>query len=196
MDKKRIYEYVKRALDVFFSVILLALLSIPMLIIAMLVTITSDGSVIFKQERVGADGRIFVCYKFRTMYKDTPADRPTNEFFDAESYITSIGRFLRKTSLDELPQLYNVLLGDMSLVGPRPLIPCETKAHELRKRCGVYRVRPGITGLAQIRGRDLLGTVDKVRYDVRYVSRLSFKEDIRIIGSTALQVAKRKDVTY
>ena len=198
MKKKASSSYllVKRVLDVMFSFILLLLLCLPMLIIALLIVLTSKGSAIFRQERVGKGGETFVCYKFRTMYADTPADLPTAKFENSHKYITPIGSFLRKSSLDELPQLYNVLRGDMSLVGPRPLIKCEGEIHEFRRRCGVYRVRPGITGLAQVNGRDRLPDIDKARYDARYSRNLSCAEDARIIRQTIFGAFSGKDVAF
>ncbi len=178
------YLYLKRILDIFFSAVLLVLLFIPMLILGVAVAATSKGGAIFKQPRIGLNGEIFICYKFRTMYTSAPKNRPTAEFDDAEKYITPIGRFLRKSSLDELPQLINVLKGDMSLVGPRPLIQEEAELHYLRKRCGVYNLRPGITGLAQINGRDMLSSTEKARLDARYSRHPSLPADTRIILKT------------
>ena len=178
------YLYLKRLLDIFLSVILIVLLFIPMLILGAAIAATSTGGAIFKQPRIGLNGEIFICYKFRTMYTNAPKNRPTAEFADAEKYITPIGRFLRKSSLDELPQLINVLRGDMSLVGPRPLIGEEAELHYLRKRCGVYAMRPGITGLAQINGRDMLSGTEKVRLDVIYTKRPSLFRDAKIIFKT------------
>ena len=170
-------------LDVLFSALLLVFLALPMACIALAVALSSRGGAIFRQERVGRNGKIFVCLKFRTMYEIAPHDRPSAEMRDGR-YVTPIGRFLRKTSLDELPQLWNVLRGEMSLVGPRPLIPCEDEVHRLRRRCGVDRLRPGMTGLAQIRGRDLLEDREKARLDTRYARRTSLFGDARIVGET------------
>ena len=178
------YLYLKRLLDIFFSAILIVLLFIPMLILGAAIAATSSGGAIFKQPRIGLNGEIFICYKFRTMYTNAPKNRPTAEFNDAEKYITPIGRFLRKSSLDELPQLINVLRGDMSLVGPRPLISEEAELHYMRKRCGVYRIRPGITGLAQINGRDMLSNTEKARLDARYSRHPSLSADAEIILKT------------
>ena len=118
------------------------------------------------------------------MKLDTPHDTPTHLLENPEQYITKVGKFLRKTSLDELPQLINILLGDMSLVGPRPLIPQEKYIHRLREQNGVYRVRPGMTGLAQINGRDKLLPDEKVRYDVAYLNHFGCRQDISIIFAT------------
>ena len=119
------------------------------------------------------------------MYKNAPKNTPKSTFEDGEKYITSVGMFLRRTSLDELPQLYNVLRGDMSIVGPRPLIKEEGEIHELRRRCGAQRVRPGITGLAQVSGRDGITDVEKARYDARYIRNVNFIQDAKILFETA-----------
>lgn len=184
----RRYRYGKRVLDILFSFLLLCFLWLPMLMIAVMIRLTSHGGAFFRQIRVGQGGVPFVCYKFRTMVEDAPRDRPTSAFTDADRFVTPIGRFLRRSSLDELPQLWNVLRGEMSLVGPRPLIPCEEEVHAWRMRCGVYRLRPGITGLAQICGRDRLPDAEKTRLDVRYAKNVSLGEDARIVGKTLLRV--------
>lgn len=182
------YPYLKRGLDVLFSGILLVLLLLPMGLIALLVAATSPGGALFRQKRVGKNGRLFVCYKFRTMVVSAPRERAASTFPDADRYVTAPGRFLRRTSLDELPQLWNVLRGDMSLVGPRPLIPSEERVHALRARCQVYRLRPGMTGLSQIRGRDRLADGEKARLDARYAHSLSFVGDCRILWETGAQL--------
>lgn len=178
------YLFLKRLLDVTFSLLLLVLLALPMLGIGAAVGLSSRGGILFRQARIGRGGKPFTCYKFRTMVREAPPNRPTADFPDAAHYVTPIGRLLRRTSLDELPQLYNVLRGDMSLVGPRPLIGEEHEVHRLRTEGGVYRVRPGMTGLAQIRGRDRLGDGEKAAYDIRYVEGLSLRQDLWIIGRT------------
>lgn len=182
--KKSRYESQKRMLDVIFSVWLLVLLALPMVVIACLIRLTSSGHAIFRQIRIGRNGKPFVCYKFRTMRVDAPSDCPAAELVEAERWITPIGRFLRRSSLDELPQLWNVLRGEMSLVGPRPLIPKEQTVHEFRRRCGVSRLRPGMTGLAQICGRKELDDREKARLDSRYAHRMGFAEDARIVWHT------------
>ena len=199
VDKKRTrkkirYRIFKRVLDIIFSSLLLFFLFLPMILIGISIRLTSKGSAIFKQERVGKDGNIFICLKFRTMRISAPKDRPTSSFSDAEKYVTPIGRLLRKSSMDELPQLWNVLMGDMSLVGPRPLIPNEGNIHSLRSRCGVYNIRPGITGLAQISGRDMLGDLEKVRLDTRYVKMMSLSTDIAIIFKTLFKTIIGEDI--
>ncbi len=183
-DKKRGYVFLKRFLDIFFSSLLIIFLFIPMLLLGILVASTSKGGAVFKQRRVGKDGKVFICFKFRTMYEYAPSNRPTEGFYDADMYITPIGRFLRKSSLDELPQLFNVLMGDMSLVGPRPLIEEEEELHLLRRQCGVYSIRPGLTGLAQTSGRDLLSSAEKARLDAKYMRDMSLSRDTKIILKT------------
>ena len=179
-----IYARVKRVLDLFFSFILLFLLALPMLIIWIAVRIDSEGGGIFRQERIGRDGKPFVCYKFRTMYQSAPHNCPSARLDCPQRYITRVGRVLRRTSLDELPQLYNVLLGDMSLVGPRPLIAEEREVHRMRAENGSYRLRPGITGLSQISGRDTVTDSVKAELDGRYLAEFGLMQDIRILGAT------------
>ncbi len=188
--KKRLYISIKRLLDVFFSLCLLGFLWLPMLCVAVAVRLDSDGDVIFKQTRIGKGGRPFTCYKFRTMYKHTPPDRPSSEFNDAHKYITRVGSFLRRTSLDELPQLFNVLKGDMSIVGPRPLIIAEREIHEKRMKNGVYSLRPGITGLSQVSGRDRVSDQEKVLLDTKYARSVSLLCDAKILGMTLGRVLR------
>jgi O-antigen biosynthesis protein WbqP len=182
------YLFFKRFLDVLFSFLLLFFLSLPMLAIAISIAVTSRGGVIFKQTRVGRNGETFICYKFRTMYSYAPSNIPTASFSDAHLYVTAVGRFLRRTSLDELPQLFNVLKGDMSLVGPRPLICEEESVHSIRRKNGVYSIRPGITGLAQVSGRDLLSDSEKAALDVMYFNSVGFSSDIKIFLKTLKRV--------
>lgn len=188
-NKRRGYFFWKRLLDVLFSFLLLFFLAIPMLFIACTVLFTSRGGAIFRQKRVGRNAETFVCYKFRTMYSYAPNNRPTSEFSDAALYVTPVGRFLRRTSLDELPQLFNVLKGDMSLIGPRPLIAEEEAVHRLRMEKGVYDIRPGITGLAQVSGRDLISDSEKAELDAKYVESIGFASDFGILFKTLRRVA-------
>lgn len=185
---KRAYTVIKRLLDVFFSATLLIFLALPMLFIWLAVRVSSPGKGIFRQIRVGKDGELFVCYKFRTMYESAPPCCPSALFFDAEKYITPIGRFLRRASLDELPQLFNVLKGDMSIVGPRPLILAEQDIHRQRRERGVYRLRPGLTGLSQICGRNMISDEEKVALDTKYLYEFGFLQDARIVGKTVGRV--------
>lgn len=188
------YAAVKRAMDVFFSVIALILLCIPMLLISLLIRIDARDKAIFTQKRVGRDEKVFECYKFRTMKKEAPRYCAKKDLADADAFITRTGRFLRKTSLDELPQLWNVLKGDMSFIGPRPLIREEVSVHEMRRACGVYRVRPGISGYAQINGRDMISDERKVELDKYYLDHFSFALDVRILFGTVLKVLKKQDI--
>lgn len=194
-EKKAFFLFIgKRIFDIIAAYLMLIIAYIPMGMIAIAIKLTSKGTVIFKQTRVGIDGRLFICYKFRTMRSDAPSELSTAEFSDAKSYITPVGRFLRRSSLDELPQLFNVLCGDMSLVGPRPLIPREKDVHKKRAALGVYSVRPGITGLAQVSGRDMLCDDDKISYDAKYVQNLCLWEDTKIILRTLGKIFSSDDI--
>lgn len=182
------YRFVKRSGDIVLSLLALLLLLVPMAILALAIYIDDPGSVLFCQKRVGRNGKRFRFYKFRTMRKETPKYLPTLELEHPEKYITRLGRFLRRYSLDELPQLFNVLKGDMSLVGPRPLISDEFEVHEMRMRLGVYNIRPGITGLAQVNGRDLCSPEDKVRWDLEYLKNFGLCQDVKIFLTTMPKV--------
>ncbi len=188
-------RYVKRILDILFSLILLFFLLLPMLAIAVAVKIDSPGKAIFKQTRLGLGGRPFVCYKFRTMDQNAPPSMPAAHFFDRDRYITRVGRFLRRSSLDELPQLFNVLKGDMSLVGPRPLICEEENVHKERMDRGVYSIRPGITGMAQINGRNLLCDEEKIKSDAYYLENIKMKLDAKILFQTVFKVLKGEGIS-
>ena len=195
-EEKRAGAYlkIKRAADIAVSAVLLLLLALPMLLIAGLIAADSRGPVLFQQKRIGRGGKIFRCLKFRTMRTDAPKYCSTEGLSNPEQYVTRIGRILRKTSLDELPQLINVLRGDMSLIGPRPLIPEEKEIHLLRERCGVYSVLPGITGWAQVNGRDFLSVRDKAKLDHFYVRHISFELDLLILARSVHKVLACKDV--
>lgn len=187
-------RYIKRFLDISLSIVLIALLSPLMLLIAVTVISESRGGAIFKQKRMGKNGKIFTCYKFRTMRVDAPHSTPARELGDPEKYLTRIGGFLRRSSLDELPQLFNVLRGDMSLVGPRPLICEETEIHRMRQMAGVYMLRPGITGLAQINGRNLLCDSEKIENDKLYLDNVRMRLDAKIIFMTVGCVVAGKGI--
>lgn len=188
------YDKLKRALDLFFALLLLLLAAIPCGLISLLIRLTSPGPAFFKQTRIGRGGKPFFCYKFRTMYTDAPQYCATPDFQDADSFITPVGKFLRKTSLDELPQLFNVIRGDMSFIGPRPLIPEEKGIHEERMKRGVYLLRPGISGLAQINGRDRVDAETKVKYDEEYLHHISFFFDAKIVFGTFFGVLRGSDI--
>ena len=184
----RFYCSAKRVLDVILSALGLAVLVIPLVLTALVVYIDDPGKIFFRQKRVGQNGKLFTLYKFRTMKTDTPKYMATADVDDPDKYITRAGRVLRKLSLDEIPQLFNVLKGDMSLVGPRPLIEKEEQIHAMRARFGVYCVRPGVTGLAQINGRDTVSPAEKVRWDVRYVEHFGFWTDVKILFATVPKI--------
>lgn len=181
---RRVYRVIKRLADIVLSGIGLLALLIPFLIITAAIYADDPGKIFFSQYRVGRYGKRFKMYKFRTMRTDTPQYLPTMEMENPGQHITRVGRFLRGTSLDELPQLINVFKGDMSLVGPRPLISDEYEIHQMRMRFGVYNIRPGITGLAQINGRDTVSPANKVRWDVRYLQMFGPMTDLRILLGT------------
>ena len=187
-NKKRILsiycKYIKRVLDIFFSAVLIFLLLPLMIFIAIAIKIDSRGSIIFRQQRMGRDGKTFICYKFRTMHRDAPPTMPAKLFLDSKKYVTRVGTFLRRSSLDELPQLFNVLLGTMSLVGPRPLICEESEVHQMRCEAGIYALRPGLTGLAQVRGRNLLCDSEKIENDRIYLDNVRMILDVKILAMT------------
>ena len=183
----------KRAFDFTVSLALIIILLPVFLLVSIIVLIDAGTPVIFRQYRVGKDNKLFYIYKFRTMRKNT-RNAATAELTDSDKFITKSGRILRKTSLDELPQLVNVLLGDMSFVGPRPLIPEEKEIRALRKEYNVYSVKPGITGLAQVNGRDNLSIEEKALFDKEYVDKQSIGLDIKILFKTVMVVLKRENI--
>lgn len=184
----------KRLFDFTVSFVLIIMLLPVFLILSLIVLIDSGSPVIFKQYRVGKDNKLFYVYKFRTMKVDT-RNTSTEDLKEADDCITKSGRILRKTSLDELPQLFNVLTGKMSFVGPRPLIPEEKEIRNLRKEYGVYSVRPGITGWAQVNGRDMLSIKEKALFDKEYVEKQSLMFDIKILFKTVEVVLKRENIS-
>lgn len=185
----------KRIIDLFISLCLLLVLLVPILVIAVLVRLTSRGPALYWSDRVGKDNAIFRMPKFRTMRIDTPAVA-THLLTDPDAYLTPIGPFLRKSSLDELPQLWSVLKGDMSFVGPRPALFNQDDLISLRTERGVHQLVPGITGWAQINGRDELPIPVKVGFDEEYLKMRSFFFDIKILWLTFLKVVKREGVTH
>ena len=188
------YRYVKRVMDVIGAVVGLVLMSVPMVLVAVAVKLDSPGPIFFRQLRMGRYSVPFVCYKFRSMYTSAPKECAANDLQDRVHMVTRVGNFLRKSSLDEVPQLWNVLKGDMSLIGPRPLILSETWINEERAKRGVYELQPGITGLAQICGRNKVLDKDKLYFDEYYFEHLSLKLDIKILFGTFLYVILSKDV--
>lgn len=185
----------KRVFDIFCSLALLVVFALPMLLIALLVKASARGPVLYWSKRVGKKNVLFWMPKFRTMRLNAP-QVATHLLADPERYLTALGRILRKTSLDELPQLYNVLKGDMSLVGPRPALYNQEDLIALRTTRGVHALRPGITGWAQIHGRDDLPIATKVEFDIYYEKHQSFLLDCKILVATILAVFTAKGVAH
>ena len=181
-------RYIKRLLDVILSLVMIVTLFPLMLVIAFAIKLDSKGPVLFTQTRLGKDEKPFRILKFRTMRVDAPGEVATSLMPKSGAYITRAGRFLRMTSLDELPQLFNILIGDMSFVGFRPCLWNEYELDNERRKTGAYRVRPGITGIAQIRGRDELRPAEKARLDGVYARHVGFDYDLRIVTKTILYV--------
>ena len=185
----------KRFLDIVMGLAFLFILIILMLLIAIIVRVTSKGCALYWSDRVGKDNKIFKMPKFRSMLVDVP-NVATHLLDNPGSYLSPIGGFLRRSSLDELPQLFSVLKGDMSFVGPRPALFNQEDLIALRTEKGVDKLLPGITGWAQVNGRDELSIPDKVALDVEYLKRQSFWFDIRILWMTFLKVVKRDGVSH
>ena len=189
------FSIIKRLIDIAVSIAGLTLLAAPFLVIFLAIRLSSQGPAIYLSTRVGQNSEPFVMPKFRTMKMTTP-EVPTEELKDPHMHITVVGRFLRKFSLDELPQLYSVLIGTMSLVGPRPMIPQLTEIIEERKRNGVDQLKPGITGWAQVNGRDNLSMHRKLALEVEYLEKSSILFDIWIMLLTVVHVFRSKGVAH
>lgn len=188
-------DFFKREFDIVLSLIAIVVLGIPMIIIAICVKKDDPQSKVwFRQQRVGKDDKIFTIYKFRSMTDNAPHQMATEDFDNSQEYITSVGKVLRKSSLDELPQLFNVLKGEMSLIGPRPLIPSEKRVLKLRDQLGATTVLPGITGLSQVHGRDELSDEKKAKYDSDYAHQICLSLDIWIFFKTILDIAQGKGI--
>ena len=184
----------KRVIDIILATFGILFLSLPMLVIAIAIKIDSRGPVLFKQKRVGLHKKHFMILKFRTMRTDTPHDAPTHELSDPKRWITKVGGFLRKTSLDELPQLFNIWVGHMSVIGPRPALWNQFDLIAERDKYGANDVRPGLTGWAQINGRDELEIEVKARLDGEYVERMGFGFDVKCFFGTITSVLKSDGV--
>ena len=185
----------KRLLDVSFCSVLTAVTLVPMLVIALVIKATSKGPVLYVSSRVGCNNRLFNMFKFRTMLADTPAVA-THLLQDPKAVLTPVGSFLRRTSLDELPQLFNILAGEMTLVGPRPALFNQEDLILLRTQEGIHNLVPGLTGWAQINGRDELSTQEKVKLDKEYLVKQSFIFDMKIIYLTLIKVLYRDGVSH
>ena len=194
-DREQILCMIKQFFDYSVSLFFLLLLLLPILLIGIVVHITSFGSTFYWSNRVGYNNEIFKMPKFRTMRIDTPAV-PTHLLENPDQFLTPIGGFLRKTSLDELPQLWSILKGDMSFVGPRPALFNQDDLIALRTEKGVHKLVPGLTGWAQVNGRDELPIPEKVALDVEYMERQSFWFDLKILWMTFLKVLRRDGVSH
>lgn len=184
------YAYMKRGIDFMLSFLGLVVLAPVFLVLIIAIKVDSPGPVLFRQKRVGIHKTHFSILKFRTMRIDTPKDMPTHLLQNPEQYITKVGRFLRKTSLDELPQIVNILKGDMAIVGPRPALWNQYDLIEERDKYGANDIRPGLTGWAQINGRDELEIPVKARFDGEYVEKMGLRMDLRCFFGTFLSVLR------
>ena len=188
------YRYIKRIIDILLSGLAIIILSPLLLILCIAIKLDSPGPIFFTQKRVGIHKTYFQIYKFRTMRTDTPKDMPTHMLAKPEQYITKTGRFLRKTSLDELPQIFNIFKGDMSIVGPRPALWNQDDLVAERDKYGANDVTPGLTGWAQINGRDELEIPVKAKLDGEYVKKYGFTMDVRCFFGTFLSVLRQDGV--
>lgn len=188
------YQVVKRLLAILISGLAIIILSPVLLAVAIAIKCDSKGPVLFKQKRVGKDKQHFMIYKFRSMYVDAPADMPTHMLKDPTAMITKVGAFLRKTSLDELPQLFNIFKGEMAIVGPRPALWNQYDLIAERDKYNANSIRPGLTGWAQINGRDELEIEEKSRLDGYYVAHMSFLMDLKCFFGTFISVLKSDGV--
>jgi O-antigen biosynthesis protein WbqP len=189
-----LYIKVKRLIDIILSLIGLIVLSPIYFILIIAIRIDSEGPILFKQKRVGLNKTHFNILKFRTMRVDTPKDTPTHLLKNPDQYITKMGKFLRKTSLDELPQIWNIFVGQMSIIGPRPALWNQYDLIEERDKYGANKVPPGLTGWAQINGRDELPIKVKARLDGEYVRNISFWMDVKCFFGTIISVVKSDGV--
>lgn len=194
MEEWKMYVAVKKIIDRFLAFIGLIVLSPLFLILIIAIKLDSSGPIFFRQKRVGIHKTHFEILKFRTMRTDTPKDMPTHMLKNPDQYITKVGRFLRKTSLDELPQIINILKGDMAIVGPRPALWNQYDLIEERDKYGANDILPGLTGWAQINGRDELEIPVKAKLDGDYVAKMSFGMDLRCILGTVVSVARQDGV--
>ena len=183
----------KRIFDFIMSLLAIICLSPIIIIVSLIIKFTSEGPILFKQRRIGKDNKEFNIYKFRTMRVDTP-NVATHLLENPEQYITAIGKFMRKTSLDELPQLFNILKGEMSIVGPRPALYNQLDLRDMRTEVGVHKLVPGLTGWAQTNGRDEISLDLKVALDKEYLDRRNFLIDIKIIFLTVIKVLRSDGV--
>lgn len=191
--RQRIYLPFKRFLDIFCSFLAITVFSLLYIVIAIIIKCSSKGPVFFKQKRIGKNKKTFYILKFRTMRIDTPKDVPTHMLENPDQYITKIGKFLRKTSLDEIPQAFNIFIGQMSIVGPRPALWNQDDLIAERDKYNANNVKPGLSGWAQCNGRDTLPIPEKAKLDGEYIKRFNIWFDIKIIFKTFFQALKGKD---
>lgn len=194
MKKKPVYTVTKRLFDIVASLISIILLALPMLIIAIAIKCDSKGPILFKQDRIGKHKKIFKILKFRSMYTDTDPNAPTHLLKDPSSHITKVGKFIRKTSLDELPQIFNIFVGQMTFIGPRPALWNQDDLVSERDKYHANDVVPGVTGFAQVNGRDAIEIPVKAKFDGIYVEKRSLWFDFKILIKTFFYVFGKKDV--
>ena len=194
MKNKKKYINIKRIVDIILSIMALIVLLPFFLIFSIIIKVESKGPVFFKQRRIGKDKKEFTIYKFRTMRIDTPKNMPTHMLKNAESYITKFGKFMRKTSIDELPQIFNILRGDMSIIGPRPALWNQYDLIEERDKYDANSINPGLTGWAQVNGRDELSIPTKAKLDGDYIKRISLLLDMEIFLKTIIKVFKHDGI--
>lgn len=188
------YVYIKRVMDFVLALFGLIILSPILIMLVIAIKLDSKGPILFNQKRVGINKKHFNMLKFRTMKIDSPKDVPTHLLQNPEQYITKVGMFLRKTSLDELPQIFNILIGNMSIIGPRPALWNQYDLIEEREKYGVNSIRPGLTGWAQINGRDELPIDIKAKFDGEYAKKMSFRFDIKCFLFTIFRVLRHDGV--
>ncbi len=187
-------KYIKNVLDFILAFIGLIILLPFFIIFSIIIKLESKGPIFFKQERIGKNKKHFKIYKFRTMRTDTPKDMPTHMLKDAKNYITKFGGVMRKTSIDELPQIINILKGEMSIIGPRPALWNQDDLIKERDKYNANSIKPGLTGWAQVNGRDELEIPVKAKYDGEYIEKMSFVLDIKIFFKTVIKVFKHDGV--
>lgn len=187
--------YMYKGINIFFAILLFILVSVPFFFLVIILRTSYKGSAIYYSKRIGVDNKIFLMPKFRTMRIDTP-ELATHLLSDPNQFITPIGNILRKYSIDELPQLFSVIKGDMNFVGPRPALYNQTDLIELRSKLGIQLLKPGITGWAQVNGRDNLSIEEKVNLDLEYLNKRSFGFDLYIVWLTLFRVSKKDGISH
>lgn len=191
---QKFYLFWKRAIDLFGSILAIILLALPFLTIAIIIKCDSKGPVFFRQERVGKNKKLFRIFKFRTMKTNAPKNVPTHMLENPDLYMTKFERFLRRTSVDEMPQIFNVFLGQMAFIGPRPALYNQDDLIAERDKYHANDIRPGISGLAQVSGRDELPIPVKARYDGEYYEKMSFPLDVKLFFKTIFKVTKEEGI--